>query len=64
VSGSKEIMVAGLWTFAIVALIGGIYGKLDGFGVFMFFIVAVAVSLGIVATSTSEHKSPKEASGT
>jgi hypothetical protein len=56
-------MVAGLWTFAIVALIGGIYGKLDGFVLLIFFIVAVVVSLGIVVMPTSESKSPKEASG-
>jgi hypothetical protein len=59
---SKEIMVAGLWTFAIIALIGGIYGKLDGFVLLVFFIVAVAVSFGVIAMPTSEHKSPKEGS--
>jgi uncharacterized membrane protein len=56
-------MVAGLWTFAIIALIGGIYGKLDGLVLVVFFIVAVVVSLGVVAMPTSERKSPKEQSG-
>ncbi len=56
-------MVAGLWTFAVVALIGGIYGKLDGLVLLLFFIVAVAVSSWAAAMPTSEHKGPKEASG-
>lgn len=56
-------MVAGLWTFAIIALIGGIYGKLDGLVLVVFFIVSVVVSLGVVAMPTSERKSPKEQSG-
>lgn len=61
--GAKEITVAGLWTFTIVALIGGIYGKLDGLVLLVFFMVAVGVSLGVVAMPISENKGPKEASG-
>jgi len=46
---SRNIMLVGLWSFAIISLIGGIYGRLDGFVMLMFFIVAVVVSLGAVA---------------
>ena len=46
---SRGIMLVGLWTFAIVSLLGGIYGRLDGFIVVMLFIVAVVVSLGAIA---------------
>lgn len=59
--GSKEIMVAGLWIFAVVALIGGIYGKLDGFALLLFFLVAVAVSVGVSLTPTPEHKGTRDA---
>ena len=45
----KDILIAGLWAFAMVSLVGGIYGRLDGFFVLVFFIVAVVVSLGVVA---------------
>jgi hypothetical protein len=60
--GSREILVAGVWAFAIVALIGGIYGKLDGFVLLVFFSVAVVVSLGVIVMPTSEPKSSKDAS--
>ena len=45
---STNIFLAGLWTFVIIALLGGIFGKLDGLAILMFFIVALIVSLGIV----------------
>ena len=51
---SKELMVAGLWVFAIVSLIGGIMGKLDGFFILIFFIVAVVVSYGLVRMPKSK----------
>jgi Ca2+/H+ antiporter len=60
---SKEITVAGLWIFAIVALIGGIYGKLDGGVLLVFFVAAVGVSLGIVAMPNSGHGGPDEGRG-
>ena len=63
VLGTKEIVVAGLWTFAIVALIGGIYGKLDGLVLLVFFIVAVGVSLGAIAMPKSAQNGPRESSG-
>lgn len=60
---SREITVAGVWAFAVIALIGGIYGKLDGFAILLFFIFAVVVSLGVVAMPTSQPKGQKDASG-
>ena len=60
---SREITVAGLWSFAIIALIGGLYGKVDGFALMLFFIVAVAVSLGVVAMHAYKTEGPKDASG-
>ncbi len=50
---SRNIMLMGLWAFAIISLVGGMYGRLDGFFVLVFFIVAVAVSLGVVAMPKS-----------
>lgn len=61
--GSREITVAGLWTFAILALVGGIYGRLDGFAMLLFFIVAVVVSLGVVAMPKPESKTPEDSRG-
>lgn len=61
--GSREITVAGLWSFAIIALIGGLYGRLDGFALMLFFVVALVVSVGVVAVPGSEAKGPKGATG-
>lgn len=60
--GSREITVAGLWSFAVISLIGGLYGKLDGFAIILFFIVAVVVSLALVTMPASEPKDRKDAS--
>ena len=46
---SRDIALVGLWAFAIVSLLGGIAGQLDGFWVVIVFIVAVVVSVGVVA---------------
>lgn len=51
---TKEITIAGLWGFAIIALLGGIFGALDGLAVLMFFIVAVVVSVGLAVMPASE----------
>ncbi len=53
---SREIMVAGLWAFAIISLVGAIYGKLDGLAVLIFFIIAVVVSFGIVVMPKPQPK--------
>ncbi len=57
--GAKEITIAGLWTFAIIALVGGLYGKLDGFALFMFFILAMVISLGLIVLPASGQKNPQ-----
>ncbi len=49
-------MVAGLWAFAIISLVGAIYGKLDGLAVLIFFIIAVVVSFGIVVMPKPQPK--------
>ncbi len=53
---SREILVTGVWAFAIISLVGAIYGKLDGVAVLIFFIVAVVVSFGIVAMPKPESR--------
>lgn len=62
--GIKEITATGLWGFTIVALIGGIYGKLDGFAIFIFFIIALVVSVGLVAMPTENAGEAKRTEGT
>ncbi len=59
--GTREITVAGLWAFAIIALIGGIFGKLDGLVLLLFFLIAIGVSLGIVAMPNVQLNAPKDA---
>ena len=54
---SRNIMLVGLWAFAIISLIGGMYGRLDGFIVLIFFIVAVVVGFGAVAMPKANTQS-------
>lgn len=48
---SSGIILVGVWAFAIISLIGGIFGALDGFWIIIFFIVAVGVSFAVIATN-------------
>ena len=45
---SKDIVLVGVWAFAIISLLGGIAGKVDGFWMLMVFFVALIVSVGIL----------------
>lgn len=55
---SRDVFVGGLWGFAIIALVGAIYGRLDGLFVLIFFIVAVVVSFSVVEMPTTKRNAP------
>ncbi len=52
---TKDIMVVGVWTFAIVLLVGTMAAEADMLPALMVFFVAIAVSVG--AVGIQGHKS-------
>lgn len=44
---SKNIIHFGVWAFLIIYLMGIIFGRLDGFFLLIFFILAISVSFAV-----------------
>lgn len=44
---SKNLIHAGVWGFLMIYLIGIIFGRLDGFFLLIFFILAVSISFAV-----------------
>lgn len=44
---SKDMIHLGVWAFLIIYLIGIILGRLDGFFLLIFFILAVSISFAV-----------------
>lgn len=53
---TRDIATAGIWAFAIISLLGGILGQLDGLWIVIFFLAAVIVSVGLAAMPRAESQ--------